>query len=103
LDEAEEQQCRETYLAYFCLWRFAPPQGWTSEQLDDYVEMYLEGAAGLKVDFEIDAALTKLEQMGVVRKEDGVYRPLPLEEAVEILHRTWENYFKYDRAKPTAG
>ena len=56
LDEAEEQQCRETYLAYFCLWRFAPPQGWTAEQLDDYVEMYLEGAAGLKVDFEVGGA-----------------------------------------------
>ena len=25
-DEAEEQECRETYLAYFCLWRCAPPQ-----------------------------------------------------------------------------
>src|SRR5262249_46711718 len=56
LDEAEEQECRETYLAYFCLWKFAPPEGWTAEQLDDYVEIYLEHHAGLKVDFEIGDA-----------------------------------------------
>src|SRR5439155_14130766 len=43
LDEAEEQECREAILAYYCLLRFAPPQGWTAEQLDDYVGMYLEG------------------------------------------------------------
>ena len=72
-DEAEEQECRETYLAYFCLWRFAPPQGWTAPQLDDYVEMYLEGAAGLKVDFEIGDALAKLERMRIVKKNGDHY------------------------------
>jgi Protein of unknown function (DUF3754) len=101
LDEAEEQQCRDTYLAYFCLWRFAPPQGWTPEQLDDYVEMYLEGAAGLKVDFDVGAALDKLEQMRIVEKADGIYRPAPLEKAVDILHWMWDNYFM--SAKPKSG
>ena len=63
LDEAEEQECRETILAYFCLWKFAPPEGWTAEQLDDYIELYLEGNANLKVDFEIGDALAKLERL----------------------------------------
>jgi hypothetical protein len=99
-DEAEEQQCRETYLAYFCLWRFAPPQGWTPEQLEDYIEMYLEGAAGLKVAFEVGAALTKLEQMRIVEKDDGHYRPAPVEKAIEILHWTWDNYFKNAKPEP---
>src|SRR5437868_3174186 len=35
LDEAEEQECRETLLAYFCLWKYAPAQGWTAAHLDD--------------------------------------------------------------------
>ena len=68
LDEAEEQECRETFLAYFCLWKYAPPTGWTAEQLDDYVELYLEGNANLKVDFEIGDALAKLERLKIVRK-----------------------------------
>ncbi|MFO0846208.1 MAG: DUF3754 domain-containing protein [Gemmataceae bacterium] len=38
LDEAEEQECRETILAYYYLWKYAPPEGWEKGQLDDYVE-----------------------------------------------------------------
>jgi len=96
LDEAEEQECRETFLAYFCLWRYAPPEGWAPEQLDDYVEMYLEGNAGLKVDFEIGDALAKLERLRVVEKVGAAYRARPLEKALEVLDWTWDNYFKYN-------
>ena len=96
LDEAEEQECRETYLAYFCLWKFAPPEGWTAPQLDDYVELYLEGNAGLKVDFEIGDALDKLERLNIVTKGGDRYRAVPLAKALEMLDYTWDNYFKYN-------
>ena len=99
-DEAEEQECRETYLAYFCLWLYAPPEGWTPPQLDDYVEMYLEGSAGLKVDFEIGGALAKLERMRIVQKSGDHYRAVPLEKALEMLDWTWDNYFKYNNPAP---
>jgi hypothetical protein len=94
-DEAEEQECRETYLAYFCLWKYAPPEGWTAEQLDDYVELYLEGAADLKVDFEIGDALDKLERLHIVTKAGDRYRAVPLDKALEMLDYKWDNYFKY--------
>jgi hypothetical protein len=100
LDEAEEQECRETYLAYFCLWRYAPPEGWTAAMLDDYVELYLEGAAGLKVDFEIGDALDKLQRLRVVTKEGGRFRAAPLEKALEVLDYQWDNYFKYHNPQP---
>ena len=99
-DEAEEQECRETYLAYFCLWRHAPPQGWTRAQLDDYVEMYLEGAAGLKVDFEIGDALAKLERLRIVRQDGDHYHAVPLAKALEMLDWTWDNYFKFNNPEP---
>jgi Protein of unknown function (DUF3754) len=99
-DEAEEQECRETYLGYFCLWLFAPPQGWTAPQLDDYIELYLEGAAGLKVDFEIGDALAKLERMRIVRKDGDNYHAVPLEKALEMLDWTWDNYFKFNPNSP---
>ena len=99
-DEAEEQECREVYLAYFCLGRCAPPQGWTAAQLDDYVELYLEGAAGLKVDFEIGAALEKLERMRLARKDGDHYTAVPLGKALEMLDWTWDNYFKYNNPAP---
>ena len=100
LDEAEEQECRETFLAYFCLWKYAPPEGWTPEQLDDYVEMYLEGNAGLKVDFEIGDALAKLERLKIVEKVGAAYRARPLEKALEMLDWTWDNYFQYNPNSP---
>ncbi|HZY88795.1 MAG TPA: DUF3754 domain-containing protein, partial [Gemmataceae bacterium] len=100
LDEAEEQECRETFLAYFCLWKYAPTEGWTAEQLDDYVEMYLEGNANLKVDFEIGDALAKLERLKIVQKVGGAYRAQPLEKALEMLDWTWDNYFKYNNPEP---
>jgi hypothetical protein len=96
LDEAEEQECRETYLAYYCLWKYAPPEGWTSPQLDDYVELYLEGQANLKVDFEIGDALDKLERLNLVVKAGDRYRAVTLEKALEMLDYKWDNYFKYN-------
>ncbi|HEY7314965.1 MAG TPA: DUF3754 domain-containing protein [Gemmataceae bacterium] len=100
LDDAEEQECRETFLAYFCLWKYAPAEGWTAEQLDDYVELYLEGNANLKVDFEIGDALAKLERLKIVRKIGDAYHAQPLDKALEMLDWTWDNYFKYANPEP---
>jgi hypothetical protein len=102
MDEAEEQECRETYLAWFCLWKFAPAQGWTPEQLDDYVEMYLEGAVHLKVDFEIGDALEKLERLHLVKKCEDRFRAVPLDKALEMLDYRWDNYFKYNNPEEEA-
>jgi hypothetical protein len=96
LDEAEEQECRETILAYFYLWKYAPPEGWASEQIDDYVEMELEGKLGLKVDFEIDDALAKLEKLNIVKKTGDKYHAVSLDKALEMLDYRWDNYFKYN-------
>jgi hypothetical protein len=96
LDEAEEQECREAILAYYFLWRRAPAEGWTSADLDDYVEMELERMAELKVDFEIGDALAKLERHKLVLRSGPRYRVLPIDKALETLDYTWDNYFKYN-------
>jgi hypothetical protein len=98
LDEAEEQECREAILAYYYMWRYPRPDGWTAPNLDDYVEMDLERLANLKVDFEIEDALDKLEKLGIVEKSGGRYRALPLDKALEIIDYKWDNYFQYNKA-----
>ncbi|HKI33947.1 MAG TPA: DUF3754 domain-containing protein [Gemmataceae bacterium] len=100
LDEAEEQEAREIILAYYFLWRYAGEEGWTSASLDDYVETYLEGRTGLKVDFEIGDAIAKLERMHVVKKAGDRYSAVPIEKALEMLDWTWDNYFKYNNPAP---
>ncbi len=100
LDEAEEQECREAILGYYYLWRFAGERGWTAGDLDDYIELDLERLAGLKVDFEIEDAIAKLERMHIIEKVGDRYRAHPLTKALEMLDYTWDNYFKYSNPEP---
>jgi hypothetical protein len=100
LDEAEEQECREAILAYYYLWRYAGTEGWTSANLDDYIEMDLERLAKIKVDFEIEDAIAKLEKLHIIEKVGDRYRAHPLDKALEMLDWTWDNYFKYNNPEP---
>lgn len=95
VDEAEDQEFREALLGWYCLWRYAGPEGWTQAALDDYIELELERRARLKVDFEIDDALGKLLRLGVVEQVGERYRAQPLERALSILDGVWDNYFRY--------
>jgi hypothetical protein len=94
LDEAEEQEMRETLLAYFYLWRYATDRGWTPAELDDYVELDLERRVELEVDFEIGDALQKLERAGLAEAADGRYRALPIDAAQDRLDALWDRYAK---------
>jgi hypothetical protein len=102
LDEAEEQEAREAILAYFFLWRRAGDEGWTSAELDDAIEAYLEGSTGLKVDFDISVTLAKLERRHIVRKHGDRYSAVPIENALELLVGSWDSYFKSGTPRPEA-
>ena len=98
LDEAEEQECREVFLAYFFLWRDAPNEGWTAEQLDDYIEIDLERTLKMKVDFEISDALAKLERLGLITSLDsGRYVAVPIDEAMRRIDEMWDYLFPYNQ------
>lgn len=98
MDEAEEQECRETLLAYFYLWKYAPPEGWSSDQIDDYVEMELEGKLNMKIDFEIVDAIAKLEKLQIVTRNGDKYRAVGIDRALERLDYRWDNYFQYNKS-----
>jgi hypothetical protein len=95
IDEAEEQEFRETVLAYYLLWRDAPAEGWTIEQLDEAAESYLEESTGLKVDFEVDDALEKLLRMDIGRCRNGRYTVIDIKDALVRLDEEWDNFFDY--------
>jgi hypothetical protein len=102
LDEAEEQEVREVLLAYFYLWRYAGERGWTARELDDYIELDLERRLNMKVDFEIDDAVRKLEAAGIVQVADGRYRALPINLAQERLDHLWQRYAQATETLPEA-
>jgi hypothetical protein len=82
LDAAEEQECRETILAYYFL-LVAGDQ--TELQLDDRIEAELERLAGVRVDFEVADALRKIERVGLGAPANGRWNVIPLERAIERL------------------
>jgi hypothetical protein len=99
LNEAEEQEFREAVLAYFFLWRRAGEQGLTSQELNAFIERYLETNLELKVAFEIGDAIAKLEKMRIVAKKGDRYTAVPLAKALKALNWIWNNYFHFDTAK----
>jgi hypothetical protein len=82
LDAAEEQECRETILAYYYL-HTAGDQ--SAEQLDDRIEADLERLTGVKVDFEVDDALRKIERIGLGSQAGDRWSAVSLEDALERL------------------
>jgi len=92
LDEAEEQEIRETLVAYFFLWRYAGDRGWTAHDLDQYVEMDFARRLNLDIDFEVDDALRKVLKAGLVRESDGRHFAVSLEAAQRILDGYWEQH-----------
>jgi hypothetical protein len=96
---AEDQECKEAFLAYhFLLTAAAPP---TVEELDGAIEAWLLGTFGVALDFEVDDALAKLERLGLLKRQtegrpgqDAVcLSVLPLDGALAQLHRAWDNCF----------
>lgn len=60
LHEAEQQELREALTAWYFLWRAAPQEGWSIDELDRHVESFLRERLRRDVDFDAVDALGKL-------------------------------------------
>ncbi len=89
LDEAEEQDFREAFLAWFLLWQMGSKNGWTAEQIDEVAEERLRRWLGFDVDFEVSDALDKLERIGLLERFGPRWRAVPLAVALLRLERAW--------------
>lgn len=93
IGEAEEQECKEAFLAYYFL--LAPGDGPTEAVLDQRIEAWIKQIFGLDVDFECDDALAKLERLGLLRRDGERLSVRPLNEALRKLDKTWDDFFPY--------
>ncbi len=106
LDEAEEQDFRETLLAWWLL-RKHRDTGATAEQLDASAESWLRESCALNVDFEVADAIEKLLRLGLAQPLPGSartaprYRAAAIPTALETLDRAWDNTFNYHQPTPT--
>lgn len=90
---AEEQDCKEALLAYLFLLTADAPV--TEGELDHKIEVWLERRFSLKVDFEVDDALRKLERFGLLTRNGEHLSVLPLPAALRELDRRWDSAFQY--------
>lgn len=91
LDEAEEQECKEILLAYYFL--LTEPGIHSQKSLDERIEEYFAGALSVECDFEVDDALRKLKDLGLLKVKGKKLDVVSLKEACRILDRQWDAYF----------
>jgi hypothetical protein len=101
IGEAEEQECKEAFLAYYFLLKDGAP---TEDAIEQRIEVWLKATFGADVDFECDDALTKLERLNLLKRDGDKLSVPPLSEALIRLDRIWDNFFPFDsERKATSG
>jgi len=93
---AEEQECKEAFLAYYFLATTTEPL--TQSALDEHVERRLQDTFGVDVDFEVDDALAKLERLTLLRRDGETLSVLPIDQALAVLDRAWGDFFPAPKA-----
>jgi hypothetical protein len=93
IDSAEEEECKESILAYYFLLTHQSPL--TAKQLDRKIEHWFEQQFHLQIDFEISDALAKLLRFGIIVCEGDQYRALPIHAAKVKLDSQWDEIFSY--------
>lgn len=96
---AEEQECKEAFLAYYFLLTASNPPD--QETLDAQIEAWLKTTFDTDIDFEVDDALAKLERLGLLKRDGQHLSVLPLDEALVLLDRRWDNFFLFSNGADT--
>jgi hypothetical protein len=93
IDEAEEEECKEAFLAYYFL--LVKQDITDADTLDDAIESWFRASWDCDVDFEVDDALNKLRNLGLVFETPSVLTAVEIERGCEILDKRWDDYFSY--------
>jgi hypothetical protein len=88
---AEDQECKEAFLAYYFLHTAAAPP--TVDELDSRIEAWLRKTFGVEIDFAVNGALGKLDGLGLLRREQERLFVSPLDGAIAQLHGVWGEFF----------
>ncbi|MEM7293948.1 MAG: TMEM143 family protein [Pseudomonadota bacterium] len=91
VDAAEEEEFKETVLAYYFLLRENTPQ--TRETLDRNIQNWFLKEHGHSLDFEVGDAIAKLDDLGLLISDENGLSVVSLENAKQILHKRWDDFF----------
>lgn len=94
---AEDQECKEAFLAYF----FLHGESMTEPALDARIEGWLKARFGLDVDFEVTDGVAKLERLELLTRTGESLSVVPLDAGLRCLDRRWDAFFGFNA--PAAG
>tara|TARA_X000000368_G_scaffold56368_1_gene39966 strand:- start:6325 stop:7500 length:1176 start_codon:yes stop_codon:yes gene_type:complete len=93
VDLSEEQEVKEALLAYAFI---LVEDNHSEESLDERIESWLENKFGYDIDFEVDDALGKLEDLRLLsRDKNGKLSVVGTSEALSILDDRWDKIYDY--------
>ena len=92
IGEAEEQDWKETLLAYYGLLTAVAPL--TREALGARIEGLLAQLFGVSAAFQIDDALARLKRLDLVSETGGCLTAPPLPDALARLEKDWEKFLR---------
>jgi hypothetical protein len=88
IDATEEEETKETVLAYAFLERAGEPLDLLT--LDKRIEGWVAERFGVEADFEVDDGARKVLALGLAHEvEGGKIKAVPLEAAFELLRKRW--------------
>lgn len=90
---AEEQECKESFLAFYFLHVTGDPS--TQSALEHRIETWLRETFDADCDFAVDDALRKLERLGLLSRDGDRLSVPAIEETLAQLDRAWGNFFSF--------
>ncbi len=98
LNSSEEEELKETILAYAFLNRSKKPL--TAEELDSQIEAWFKIRLDTDLDFDVEDALFKLKNIGLGIETNGKWKVIPLEKALVLVDEVWDGIFEYNQPHP---
>lgn len=95
LNSSEEEELKETILAYSFLNRSKNPL--TAEELDYKIESWFKTKLNTDLDFDVEDALFKLKNIGLGIENNGKWEVIPLNRALILIDEIWDGIFKYNQ------
>lgn len=95
LNSSEEEILKETILAYSFLNRSKTPL--SPEELDQQIENWFKTKHQTELDFDVTAALQKLNNSGLGSESNGKWEVIPLEQALIRMDEIWDSVFEYNQ------
>ena len=93
IDVAEEEECKETILAYYHL--LISKKSLSADDLDKKIEQWFSNKYQCALDFEMKDALDKLLRLQLIQEIEGKYQAKSLSDANKQLDSLWDGYFNY--------